>query len=335
MEIAIVILNWNGKSLLEQFLPSIINYSKTVANIYIADNASTDDSLEFINTNYPNVTIIKNNENGGYAKGYQDALTQVNEPLLCLLNNDIEVTKDWLLPIIQLFKTEKNTAVIQPKILDKNKPKYFEYAGAAGGYIDALGYPYCRGRIFDTIEKDNDQYKSDKIFWASGACFFIRKQVYDEMGGFDTEYFAHMEEIDLCWRIFNASYDIKYCNNSIVYHLGGGTLSHLNPDKTYLNFRNSLFTIIKNCPNPTPIILTRLVLDGIAAFYLIFKNIKQKPFLHFMAVLKAHLSFYTKLPTMLKKRNKILTKRKLYHNKISILWLYYVKNLKTFKSINS
>ena len=259
MKIAIIILNWNGKLLLERFLPSIIKYSSDLAKIYVADNASTDGSINFVNSNYPEVKVIKNRINGGYARGYQDAIKHVKEPKLCLLNNDVEVTENWLNPILNIFDKEAQTAVIQPKILDKKNPKYFEYAGAAGGYIDRLGYPYCRGRIFDFIEMDQNQYDNTPVFWASGACFFIRNKVFHEVGGFDTDYFAHMEEIDLCWRIFNASYDTKYCKEATVYHLGGSTLNHLNPNKTYLNFRNSLFTILKNSPNPILIIILRLI----------------------------------------------------------------------------
>ena len=174
MKIAIIILNWNGKLLLERFLPSIIKYSSDLAKIYVADNASTDGSINFVNSNYPEVKVIKNRINGGYARGYQDAIKHVKEPILCLLNNDVEVTENWLNPILNIFDKEAQTAVIQPKILDKKNPKYFEYAGAAGGYIDRLGYPYCRGRIFDFIEMDQNQYDNTPVFWASGACFYTK-----------------------------------------------------------------------------------------------------------------------------------------------------------------
>lgn len=334
MKIAIIILNWNGKLLLERFLPSVIKYSLDHANIYIADNASTDDSINFLNTNFPEVKVIKNRINGGYARGYQEAIKHVKEPILCLLNNDVEVTENWLTPILNIFDKEAQTAVIQPKILDKKNPKYFEYAGAAGGYIDRLGYPYCRGRIFDFIEMDQNQYDNTSVFWASGACFFIRNKVFHEVGGFDTDYFAHMEEIDLCWRIFNASYQTKYCNEATVYHLGGSTLNPSNPNKTYLNFRNSLFTILKNSPNPTSLIILRLILDGLAAIYLFTKKINNKGHLHLWAIIRAHINFYVHIPKMIKKRKKILIKRKDYYNKNSILWLYYIENMKTFKSLS-
>ena len=197
-DLAVVILNWNGKKLLKQFLPSVIKYSSD-AQIYVADNASNDGSVAFISEQFPTVKLIQNTENGGYAKGYNDALKSIEEPLLCLLNNDIEVTKDWLQPIIAEFNTNDKCAIIQPKILDYKNKTRFEYAGAAGGFIDKYAFPYCRGRIFDTIEEDKGQYDDTRtIFWASGACFFIRNSVFKALTGFDEYYFAHMEEIDLC-----------------------------------------------------------------------------------------------------------------------------------------
>ncbi len=325
MNIAIVILNWNGKSLLEQFLPSVIKHSKG-AKIYVADNASTDNSITFIKTNYPSVTIIENINNGGYAKGYNDALKQVKEPIYCLLNSDVEVSENWLNSIEQQFSIEENTAIIQPKILDYKKKTHFEYAGAAGGFIDALGYPYCRGRVFNTIETDQNQYKSDTIFWASGACFFIRKYVFEELNGFDESYFAHFEEIDLCWRVFNLGYSTKYNQDSLVYHVGGATLSATNPKKTYLNFRNSLFTLVKNSKGLlVPLIFARLTLDGIAAIKFLFK-FKPK---HLISVLKAHFSFYSALPRLLKQR-KSLQQKSNYYGLKSIVWSYYVQKKRFF-----
>lgn len=331
-EIAVVILNWNGKSLLEKFLPSVILYSKE-AQIYVADNASTDDSIRVLKQNYPTVKIIQNEENGGYAKGYNEALKHVDEDIFCLLNSDIEVTADWLSPILNIFRRESKTAIIQPKILDYKNKMYFEYAGAGGGFIDQLGYPYCRGRIFDTIEKDVGQYNdTTTIFWASGACFFIRKSVFESLNGFDDSFFAHMEEIDLCWRVHNSGYSTKYVGSSTVFHVGGATLNTTNPKKTYLNFRNSLFTLTKNAPNNLFfLIFYRLILDGVASlkFFLEFK------FSHILAVLKAHGSFYLKLPNLLKKRKIARTNLSLntevkYYNVRSILWLYYIRKHKIF-----
>ena len=247
-KIAIIILNWNGVKLLEQFLPSIVSFSDE-AQIYVADNASTDASIQFVKDNYPTVKIIQNDGNYGFANGYNIALQQVEEEYYCLLNSDVEVTKNWLTPILSLFENESNIAIIQPKILDFKNKEYFEYAGAAGGFIDKYGYPFCRGRIFETIEKDNHQYDDEKeIFWASGACFFIRKEIYRKLNGFDGDFFAHQEEIDLCWRAFNLGFEAKYTSKSIIYHVGGATLNEGNPKKTFLNFRNSLLMLLKNLP---------------------------------------------------------------------------------------
>lgn len=329
MKIAIVILNWNGKKLLEEFLPSVVLFSKE-ATIYVADNASTDDSIDFIIENFPMVKIIQNKTNGGYAKGYNDAIKHVNEDVLCLLNNDVEVSENWLLPVIDCFQLNLKTVIVQPKILDYKNKAYYEYAGAAGGFIDKFGYPYCRGRIFNTIEKDEQKYDhNSNIFWASGACFFIKKTVFEELNGFDETYFAHQEEIDLCWRAKNLGYQIKYVGSSKVYHLGGGTLNALNPRKTYLNFRNSLFNLVKNAKgNLFILIFIRLVLDGIAGlkFLISFKA------RHSLAIIKAHFSFYSNLIRLLKER-KALKQSVNYYGKTSIIWEYFIKNRKTFNSL--
>lgn len=334
--IAIVILNWNGKTLLEKFLPTVLDCSEG-ASIYVADNASTDNSVKFVKSAFPSVSIIQNQANGGYAKGYNEALKQVPESIICLLNSDVEVTPQWLEPIKNHFATEINTAIIQPKILDYKNKDYFEYAGAAGGFIDKFGYPYCRGRIFNTLEKDIGQYNdTTNIFWASGACLFIRKTVFDTLGGFDETFFAHMEEIDLCWRAHNMGYVTKYIGNSTVYHVGGATLSSANPQKTYLNFRNSLYTLVRNAPgNVFFLIFSRLILDGFASFeFLLSLKIN-----HIRAILRAHSSFYSKIPFLLSERRllqeKILTKKDTvavskYYEITSIVWRYFIKNKKRF-----
>ncbi|WP_426430628.1 glycosyltransferase family 2 protein [Winogradskyella sp. HB-48] len=325
-DIAIVILNWNGRALLEQFLPSVLKYSEG-AKIYVADNASTDNSVEFLKTSFSEVTIIQNYENGGYAKGYNEALKHISEPLLCLLNSDIEVTKDWLNPIIKAFNSESNPAILQPKILDYKDKSKFEYAGAAGGFIDKYGYPYCRGRIFDSIEEDKGQYNDIiDIFWASGACFFIKNDAFKALNGFDESYFAHMEEVDLCWRAFNRNYNTQYVGASTVYHVGGATLNNSNPKKTYLNFRNSLMTLVKNTDsNVFSKTITRMLLDGVAGVRFL---LQLKP-LHFLAILKAHGTFYLNLGSILKKR-KELPKRSNYYKTSSIVWSYYAKRNRTF-----
>ncbi|MGB2129317.1 MAG: glycosyltransferase family 2 protein, partial [Flavicella sp.] len=246
MKIAVVVLNWNGKKLLENFLPSLVAFSKE-ATVYVADNASTDDSVPFILEYFPSVKIIQNKKNGGYAKGYNDALQKIKADVYALVNSDIEVTENWLSPIIETFDSSKDIGIIQPKILDYNNKNRFEYAGAAGGFLDMLGYPFCRGRIFQSLENDTQQYNDNiAIDWASGACLFIRSKIYHELEGFDEDFFAHMEEIDLCWRLKNRGYRIGACGGSVVYHLGGGTLQKISPFKSYLNFRNNLYMLVKN-----------------------------------------------------------------------------------------
>ncbi|MFP4845926.1 glycosyltransferase family 2 protein [Winogradskyella sp. PE311] len=325
-DIAVVILNWNGIELLKQFLPKVLEHSGD-AHIYVADNASTDDSVNFVSKNFSTVKIIQNSQNGGYAEGYNDALQVVDEPLLCLLNSDIEVTENWLFAIIEAFNSEENTAIIQPKILDFKNKTTFEYAGAAGGFIDKYGYPYCRGRIFDTIEEDKGQYNDIiDIFWASGACFFIKNNVFNQLKGFDASYFAHMEEIDLCWRAFNANYKTKYVGFSTVYHVGGATLSNTSAKKTYLNFRNSLFTLVKNTDSKVFIrTVFRMILDGIAALRFLIQ-LKPK---YFLAILKAHASFYKNLATIISAR-KEFPKRGNYAETDSIVWSYFIKKRTKF-----
>ncbi|TYA78689.1 glycosyltransferase family 2 protein [Seonamhaeicola marinus] len=329
MKIAVVILNWNGQQLLEQFLPSVTKHSSE-ATIYVADNASTDASVDFIESNFPEVKIIQNKDNGGYAKGYNDAIPFVEEDILCLLNSDIEVTEGWLKPIVQTFEQEPNTGIIQPKLLDYKQKTYFEYAGAAGGFIDKYGYPYCRGRIFNTIEKDNGQYNDTAdIFWASGACFFIRTGIFKELKGFDASFFAHMEEIDLCWRAKNLGHNIKYVGDSTVYHVGGATLNNTNPRKTYLNFRNSLFTLTKNASGTIfDKIFVRLLLDGIAGVKFLFE-FKPK---HTLAIIKAHFSFYKNLSKLLQIRN-LNKKRVNYYQRTSIVVDYFVNKKTNYNSL--
>lgn len=327
MKVAVVILNWNGEALLKRFLPSVINHSEG-ADIYVVDNASTDGSVAFIKQRYPTIGIVQNNLNGGFAKGYNDGLKSIDADIFCLLNSDVEVTPDWLTPIIKIFNTQQDIAIIQPKILDLKQKDHFEYAGAAGGFIDMLGYPFCRGRIFQALEKDTGQYNDVKeIFWATGACMFIRRNVFESLNGFDEDYFAHQEEVDLCWRAKNAGHKILYVGHSHVFHLGGSTLKNMNPKKTFLNFRNSLYSITKNLPRKKafPIIFMRLVLDGIAALRFIF----QLKFNHCLAILRAHISFYGNFRKMYKKREKANFILK-YHTTTSIVWSHFVHQIKNF-----
>ena len=323
-------MNWNGIELLKQFLPDVIKYSPE-ATVYVADNASTDASVQYVKENFPKAIVIQNTVNGGYAKGYNDALSKLTEDVFILLNSDVQVTPYWLEPIISIFKSEPKVAAVQPKILDFKKPDHFEYAGAAGGFIDQFGYPYCRGRIFDNIEKDEGQYDDTiDVFWASGACLAIRKDRFYEVGGMDEEYFAHQEEIDLCWRLHNLGYPIKYTPNSVIYHIGGATLNSQNPKKTFYNFRNSLFNLVKNVPSHQIVwvVFVRLILDGIAAF----KFLSELKFEHFAAIFKAHLSFYSCLPKMLKKRQKIPNNPN-YFTKISVVWSHYLKGINKYSDL--
>lgn len=328
-KIAVVILNWNGQKLLETFLPSVLQFSPE-ATIYVADNASSDNSIEYLKDNFPTVNIIQNKENYGFAKGYNEALKSVNAEIYALVNSDIEVTQNWLKPLIAAFDNDLNTAIIQPKILDYKNKKYFEYAGAAGGFIDKYGYPFCRGRIFQNLEVDHNQYDDNcEIFWASGACFVIRKSVFDELNGFDEDFFAHQEEIDLCWRAFNSGYKVNYVSGAVVYHVGGATLGHGNPKKTFLNFRNSLLMLTKNLPqtNLYKILFIRMVLDGVAGLHFLSRG----KIAHTFAILKAHFSFYQLFSKVYKKRNSVQNKN--YFKLKNIVFTHFLKNGKVFEKL--
>jgi GT2 family glycosyltransferase len=326
MKFAVVILNWNGKALLEKFLPSVMAYSEE-AQVYVADNASTDDSVAFLEKKYSQVKIIRNQDNYGYAKGYNEALKSVSEPYWVLLNSDVEVTENWLKSPLALFESDSQIAAIQPKLLDYKNKSFFEYAGAAGGFIDKYGFPFCRGRIFSTLEKDNGQYEQiEDIFWASGACLFIRKSVFEQLGGFDEDFFAHQEEIDLCWRIQNENLKIKYTPDSVVYHVGGATLKEGSPQKTFLNFRNSLFSLLKNHPKKGlfGVVFIRLCLDGIAG---VFFMLQGKP-KHVWAIIKSHFAMYANLNKNLAKR-KDNQKADYYYTK-SIVFDHFIRRQKVF-----
>ena len=336
-KVAIVILNWNGRGFLEQFLPSVTQYSNAEnCKVIVADNASTDDSLIFMEETYGNsIEIIVLDKNYGFAGGYNKALEKVDSEYFVLLNSDVEVTENWIEPIIKYMDTNPDVAACMPKILAYHAKETFEYAGAAGGFIDILGYPFCRGRIFETVEKDEDQYNDTRdIFWATGACMFVQAELFKKLGGFDEDFFAHMEEIDLCWRLKNSGYRISYISDSVVYHVGGGTLPQGNPWKTFLNFRNSLFMLYKNLP-PQKVhlrVFRRLCMDMISAmrFLIGFK------FKDFAAIFKAHIAFYKKKSSMREKR---ITNRSngLNHSEMyrrNVVWQYYLKRKKTFLKLN-
>lgn len=330
MKVAVVILNWNGRELLERFLPSVVAHSKE-ATVYLADNASEDDSIDFVLNHFPSVMIIKNKINGGYAKGYNDALQNLSEDIFVLLNSDVEVTENWLQPVLAEFEKESAVVAAQPKILDFKNPSHFEYAGAGGGFIDKYGYPYCRGRIFDSLEEDLGQYDDNiQIFWASGACLFVRSTAFRDIGGLDEDYFAHQEEIDLCWRLQAKGGKIQYVGSSKVFHLGGATLDTSSPQKTFYNFRNSLLNLLKNVGGVKTFwfIFIRMILDGVAAFKFLFQG-KPK---HFLAVLKAHLSFYKLLPKFLRKRKTQASDFKYFRIK-SIVFQHFVLKKQFFDQL--
>jgi len=337
MKVAVVILNWNGKNFLEKFLPFVVSYTAPYAQLIVADNASTDDSIVFLKTNYPQIKIIQNLSNGGFAKGYNDALKQVDAEYYVLLNSDVEVTPNWIEPLVKLMDSDENIAACQPKIKSYHQKNYFEYAGAAGGFIDKYGYPFCRGRILDNVEEDKGQYDDDReIFWATGACLFIRANCFHQLNGLDEDFFAHMEEIDLCWRLKNAGYKIMFCSTSTVYHVGGGTLNKLSPQKTFLNFRNNLILLFKNHASQYFIIklFIRFVLDGIAGV----KFLLSGEIGHFIAVIKAHFSFYASLPKTLNKRKQLKQQIKQYTTSAVYLHCviadYFLRGKKTFKEID-
>jgi len=330
----IAILNWNGLALLQTYLPSVVENSAD-ADVYVIDNASTDASISWVSEHYPTVHIIQNNDNLGYAGGYNQGLKHIKNPIVVLLNSDVAVTPNWLTAIEHAFETYPNMAACQPKIKDHKKPTHFEYAGAAGGFIDRLGYPFCKGRIFSNLEADNGQYDTDdRIFWASGACFAVRLEKFWEVGGLDQDFFAHMEEIDLSWRLQNAGYEIRLCHQAEVFHLGGGTLKSFNPKKTFLNFRNSLFCLAKNLPSQKVpgSIFTRLVLDGLAGI----KFILQFKVIHCFAIVHAHFSFYGQLPKMLRKRTKKahVPATQLGAMQKLIVWQHYGLQKKKFNQLN-
>lgn len=328
-KLAIVILNWNGRKYLEQFLPTLVQSLPDYAEIVVADNASTDDSVSFLKAQYPSIRILEHLENEGFAKGYNHALKNVEAQYYCLLNSDIEVTEHWIEPIIEQMDANEKIAAVQPKLLSYNKRDEFEYAGAAGGFVDKYGYPFCRGRVFSNLEKDHGQYDTSMdIFWATGAAMFVRSDVYRTMGGLDADFFAHMEEIDFCWRIKNAGYKIKINPQSVVYHIGGGTLPKNNSFKTYLNFRNNLFLLLKNLPEERlrKTFIVKFFLDQIAAVFFLL----QGHFKDFTAVYKAMRDFYKQYDYCKAKRSTLpkLAYSDTYQK--SIVFLHYFKHKKIF-----
>lgn len=313
---AVAILNWNGKKLLKKYLPSVVNFSKN-ATIYIIDNASSDDSVDYVKSKFPAVKVILLSENFGFAKGYNKGLQQIHEEFVVLLNNDVRVTENWLSPILYKLGSSPAIVAVQPKIKSDSEPSKFEYAGAAGGYLDWFAYPFCRGRWRNQTEEDHGQYNQEtQVFWGSGACLAIKNIAFKKENGFDEDFYAHMEEIDLCWRWNAAGKEIWFTPASEVFHLGGGTMANSSPLKTFLNFRNSLYILVKNAPSKFIFgkLFTRMIIDGGIALIYLFQLRPQ----HFLAVFKAHFSFYANAKKMFKKRN-IPNPNLAYFKKISVL----------------
>jgi len=336
---AIVILNWNGLGFLKMFLEIVVKNSVNDETLVcVADNGSTDGSPEWVAENFNQVKLILLDKNYGFAGGYNLALSQLDAKYFVLLNSDIEVTEKWLLPLVSLMDNNPDVASCQPKILSYYHRDQFEHAGAAGCFIDKYGYPFCRGRIINKVENDNGQYDSPiDVFWSSGACMIVRSDAWKKCGGFDADFFAHMEEIDLCWRFNKAGYRVCFLPDSVIYHIGGGTLAYSSPFKTYLNFRNSLFLLYKNLPDDKlqHVLFIRRLLDGLAAIYFLF----QGSFRSVVAVWKAHMDYYKALDRLRAKRTEV-KKLEVTHsdplvlNK-SIVFEFYVKGNKTYKSLIS
>ena len=329
---AIVILNWNGEGFLKKFLPGVIKHSKSIATVFVADNASSDGSIAYLNSLGEDVKIIQFDDNYGFTGGYNRALKQIDAEYFVLLNSDVEVSSGWIQPIIDLMDNKKEVGICQPKIKGYHQPTHFEYAGASGGFIDWLGYPFCRGRLFNSIEEDLHQYENPiEVFWATGACMFIRSNLYNKLNGLDEYFFAHMEEIDLCWRAQLIGQKIMVVPSSEVYHVGGGTLPKNNPRKTYYNFRNNLMMLYKNLPASKLVfvIVARLILDGVAGI----KFMLDGDFKDTFAVLNAHLDFYKSLINGNVKRDNSSKKIPATVYQKSILWAYYIKGIRNYQSL--
>ncbi|SHI84141.1 Glycosyltransferase, GT2 family [Hymenobacter daecheongensis DSM 21074] len=336
-DVAVVILNWNGAALLRQFLPAVLACSDG-ARIIVADNASTDESVQVLAQEFPTVEVLRHTENLGFCEGYNQALRQLEAKYYMLLNSDVAVTPGWLRPLRQLLEERPAVAACQPKIRAHADPTMFEYAGAGGGYLDRLGYPFCRGRLFDTLEKDLGQYDDARpVAWATGACMLVRAEAWHALGGLETAFFAHMEEIDLCWRLWNAGREVWYHGGSTVYHVGGGTLHKSNPRKTYLNFRNGLALVYKNVHSQElwGIMATRVALDWVAAL----RFLSQGNTADAKAIARAHRDFLRKLSYWRQRRraapHKLLTRQRPGVYDGSLVWAYFAKEIRAFSQLSS
>lgn len=336
-KLAIVILNWNGAQMLRQYLPSVLRYSRDEATVYVADNASTDDSVPMLQAHFPDVKLILLDQNWGFAEGYNKALAQVEAEYYLLLNSDIEVTHHWLTPLIEFMDAHDDVAACQPKLLSMANRDQFEYAGASGGFLDRYGYPFCRGRIFDTIENDNGQYDyPSEVLWATGAALLVRARTYNNIGGLDGRFFAHCEEIDFCWRLRLSGYKVYCLPESVVYHVGGGTLPKSNPMKTYLNFRNNLTMLYKCLPEEDlkRVMRWRWWLDYLAAWEML---LLKRSLGDFKAVYRARRAFSRWRRDFRDDREQIQRGRKLKEiperRRFSLLWQYYVKGRKHYSDL--
>ena len=335
--LAIVILNWNGAAMLRQYLPGVLQHSRQVATVWVADNASTDDSVQLLRDSFPEVRLILFDKNWGFADGYNKALAQIDAEYFMLLNSDIEVTPDWLQPLLSFMDSHQDVAACQPKLLSIFKRDHYEYAGASGGYIDRLGYPFCRGRLFDSVEKDEGQYDTPaEVFWATGAAMLVRARVYNNVGGLDGRFFAHNEEIDLCWRMRLQGYKIYCLPQSHVYHVGGGTLPKSNPMKTFLNFRNNLTMLYKCLPDSelNKVMRLRWWLDYLAAWEML---LLKRNWGDFKAVYRARRAFKRWRSDFTAERNSIqqgATAKEIPERRsFSLLWQYYAKGRKRFSDL--
>ena len=336
-KVAIVILNWNGAKMLEQYLPGVLQYSRDEATVYVADNASTDNSMQLLRERFPEVKTIVLDKNWGFAEGYNKALAQIEAEYYLLLNSDIEVTHHWLTPMIEYMDAHEEVAACQPKLLSVFNKDSFEYAGASGGYLDRFGYPFCRGRIFDTVEHDNGQYNNvANVLWATGAALLVRARIYNKVGGLDARFFAHNEEIDMCWRMRIMGYKVVCVPDSQVYHVGGGTLPKGNPMKTYLNFRNNLTMLYKCLPDSELkyVMRWRWFLDYLAAWQTLILN---RNVGDFKAIYRARRDFKRWKKDFAADRKAIqesrVEKQIPEQRMFALLWQYYVKGRKLFSSL--
>jgi GT2 family glycosyltransferase len=335
-KVSVIILSWNGLDYLKQFLPTVLDTPYENMEVVVADNKSTDDTLTYMSAHFPTVKLIALEKNYGFAEGYNQAIARVDAEYIVLLNQDVDTHANWILPMVQMMIADESIAAVQPKIRAVVNNDEFEYAGAAGGYIDKYGYPFCRGRLFNHIEKDLGQYdEASEIFWASGACMLIRKSLYQKAGGLDADFFAHMEEIDLCWRLKNMGYKIMYCPQALVYHLGGGSLPQGNPRKTFLNFRNNLALLIKNyrTSSPVKILMVRFALDLLAALHFALRGEAANA----AAVIRAIIDFYNNYSSWLNKRKALAAS--IHHTNTvgiyphSIIKDYFLLKHKTFSAL--